>query len=67
MVPRQLAARGPNTFPPQGNYYGDLWVLAQFTDQLTRAVKNSPQRAVQAAEMAKGFGCEMKKRSVDCR
>lgn len=35
-------------------------VLAQFTDQGIRSVKNSPQRAAQAAEMAKGFGCEMK-------
>lgn len=35
-------------------------VLAQFTDQGIRAVKNSAQRAGQAAEMAKTFGCEMK-------
>ncbi|MDN7182962.1 GYD domain-containing protein [Caballeronia sp. SEWSISQ10-4 2] len=35
-------------------------VLAQFTDQGIRSIKNSPQRAGQAAEMAKGFGCEMK-------
>lgn len=35
-------------------------VLAQFTDQGIRTIKNSPQRAVQAAEMAKSFGCEMK-------
>ncbi|CAB3659703.1 Glutamine synthetase and cystathionine beta-lyase binding protein [Paraburkholderia sediminicola] len=35
-------------------------VLAQFTDQGIRAVKNSAQRAGQAAEMAKSFGCEMK-------
>ena len=35
-------------------------VLSQFTDQGIRAVKNSPQRAVQIAEMAKAFGCEMK-------
>ncbi|CAB3793446.1 Glutamine synthetase and cystathionine beta-lyase binding protein [Paraburkholderia ultramafica] len=35
-------------------------VLAQFTDQGIRTVKNSPQRATQVAEMAKGFGCEMK-------
>src|SRR6202042_3283910 len=35
-------------------------VLSQFTDQGIRAVKNSAQRAGQAAEMAKGFGCEMK-------
>ncbi|MFM0037688.1 GYD domain-containing protein [Paraburkholderia strydomiana] len=35
-------------------------VLAQFTDQGIRTIKNSPQRAAQAAEMAKGFGCEMK-------
>ena len=35
-------------------------VLAQFTDQGIRTVKNSPQRAVQTAEMAKAFGCEMK-------
>jgi uncharacterized protein with GYD domain len=35
-------------------------VLAQFTDQGIRTVKNSPQRAAQVAEMAKGFGCEMK-------
>lgn len=35
-------------------------VLAQFTDQGIRAIKNSPQRAASVAEMAKGFGCEMK-------
>jgi len=35
-------------------------VLAQFTDQGIRAMKNSPERAGQAAEMAKRFGCEMK-------
>ncbi|HEX3381959.1 MAG TPA: GYD domain-containing protein [Paraburkholderia sp.] len=35
-------------------------VLMQFTDQGIRAVKNSTQRAGQAAEMAKSFGCEMK-------
>ncbi|RKP46955.1 GYD domain-containing protein [Trinickia fusca] len=35
-------------------------VLAKFTDQGIRAVKNSAQRATQAAEMAKSFGCEMK-------
>ena len=35
-------------------------VLAQFTDQGIRTVKNSPQRAGQVAEMAKGFGCDMK-------
>ncbi|MEX3956118.1 GYD domain-containing protein [Trinickia sp. EG282A] len=35
-------------------------VLAQFTDQGIRNIKNSPQRASQVAEMAKGFGCEMK-------
>jgi uncharacterized protein with GYD domain len=35
-------------------------VLAQFTDQGIRAIKNSPQRATQAAELAKSFGCEMK-------
>ncbi|MFM0340559.1 GYD domain-containing protein [Paraburkholderia fungorum] len=35
-------------------------VLAQFTDQGIRAVKNSAQRAGQAAEMARTFGCEMK-------
>jgi uncharacterized protein with GYD domain len=35
-------------------------VLAQFTDQGIRTIKNSPQRASQVAEMAKGFGCEMK-------
>jgi uncharacterized protein with GYD domain len=35
-------------------------VLAQFTDQGIRTVKNSPQRAGQVAEMAKSFGCEMK-------
>ncbi len=35
-------------------------VLAQFTDQGIRTVKNSPQRAGQVAEMARGFGCEMK-------
>ncbi|CAB3764443.1 GYD domain-containing protein [Paraburkholderia solisilvae] len=35
-------------------------VLAQFTDQGIRAVKNSPQRASQGAELARSFGCEMK-------
>jgi uncharacterized protein with GYD domain len=35
-------------------------ILGQFTDQGIRTVKNSPQRAGQVAEMAKGFGCEMK-------
>lgn len=35
-------------------------VLAQFTDQGIRTIKNSPQRAAQVAEMAKSFGCEMK-------
>ena len=35
-------------------------VLAQFTDQGIRTVKNSAQRAGQAAEMAKAFSCEMK-------
>jgi uncharacterized protein with GYD domain len=35
-------------------------VLAQFTDQGIRTVKNSAQRAGQAAEMARAFGCEMK-------
>jgi uncharacterized protein with GYD domain len=35
-------------------------VLSQFTDQGIRTVKNSPQRAGQAAELAKSFGCEMK-------
>ncbi|PTB18140.1 GYD family protein [Trinickia symbiotica] len=35
-------------------------VLAQFTDQGIRTIKNSPQRASQVAELAKGFGCEMK-------
>jgi uncharacterized protein with GYD domain len=35
-------------------------VLAQFTDQGIRNIKNSPQRAGQAAELAKSFGCEMK-------
>jgi uncharacterized protein with GYD domain len=35
-------------------------ILAQYTDQGIRTIKNSPQRASQVAEMAKGFGCEMK-------
>jgi uncharacterized protein with GYD domain len=35
-------------------------VLANFTDQGIRTIKNSPQRAGQVAEMAKTFGCEMK-------
>jgi uncharacterized protein with GYD domain len=35
-------------------------VLAQFTDQGIRTVRNSAQRATQAAEMARAFGCEMK-------
>lgn len=34
-------------------------VLFKFTDQGIRAVKNTSQRASQAAEMAKSFGCEM--------
>ncbi|AOJ72776.1 MULTISPECIES: GYD domain-containing protein [Burkholderia] len=35
-------------------------VLANFTDQGIRTVKDSPKRAGQVAEMAKSFGCEMK-------
>ncbi|SDE33358.1 GYD domain-containing protein [Paraburkholderia lycopersici] len=35
-------------------------VLAQFTDQGIRTVRNSAQRAGQAAEIAGTFGCEMK-------
>jgi uncharacterized protein with GYD domain len=35
-------------------------VLAQFTDQGIRNIKNSVQRAAQAAQMARSFGCEMK-------
>jgi uncharacterized protein with GYD domain len=35
-------------------------VLVQFTDQGIRTIKNSPQRASQVEEMAKGFGCTMK-------
>ena len=35
-------------------------MLAQFTDQGIRTIKNSSQRASQVAEMAKSFGCEMK-------
>jgi uncharacterized protein with GYD domain len=35
-------------------------VLSQFTDQGIRTVKNTVQRAGQVAEMAKGFGCEMR-------
>lgn len=35
-------------------------VLAQFTDQGIRTIKNSPQRASQVEEIAKSFGCEMK-------
>lgn len=35
-------------------------VLSQFTDQGIRTIKNSPQRASQAAELARSFGCEMK-------
>jgi uncharacterized protein with GYD domain len=35
-------------------------VLLQFTDQGIRTIKNTAQRAGQAAEMAKSFGCEMK-------
>ncbi|CAM2175254.1 putative Glutamine synthetase and cystathionine beta-lyase binding protein [Paraburkholderia sacchari] len=35
-------------------------VLAKFTDQGIRTIKNSPQRASQVAEMAKTFSCEMK-------
>jgi uncharacterized protein with GYD domain len=35
-------------------------VLANFTDQGIRSVKSTAQRAGQAAELAKGFGCEMK-------
>jgi uncharacterized protein with GYD domain len=39
---------------------GTYVVLGQFTDQGIRTIKNSPQRASQVAEMAKGLGCEMK-------
>ncbi|RQH05338.1 GYD domain-containing protein [Paraburkholderia dinghuensis] len=39
---------------------GTYVVLAQFTDQGIRTVKNSPQRAAQTAEMGKAFGCEVK-------
>ena len=39
---------------------GTYVVLAQFTDQGIRTVKNTLQRAGQTAEMAKTFGCEMK-------
>jgi uncharacterized protein with GYD domain len=35
-------------------------VLSRFTDQGIRTIKDSPQRASQAAEAAKRFGCEMK-------
>jgi uncharacterized protein with GYD domain len=35
-------------------------VLAKFTDQGIRTIKNSPQRASQVAEMAKSFDCEMR-------
>ncbi len=35
-------------------------VLSHFTDQGIRTIKNSAQRASQAAEEAKRFGCEMK-------
>ncbi|QCP54087.1 GYD domain-containing protein [Trinickia violacea] len=34
-------------------------ILSKFTDQGIRAVKNTSQRAAQAAEMAKSFGCEL--------
>jgi uncharacterized protein with GYD domain len=34
-------------------------VLMKFTDQGIRTIKNSPERATQAAELAKTFGCEM--------
>jgi uncharacterized protein with GYD domain len=39
---------------------GTYVVLIQFTDQGIRTIKNSPQRASQVQDMAKGFGCEMK-------
>ena len=35
-------------------------VLAQFTDQGVRTIKDTSKRAVIAAEVAKSFGCEMK-------
>jgi uncharacterized protein with GYD domain len=35
-------------------------VLAKFTDQGIRSIKNSPQRASQVTEIAKSFGCEMR-------
>jgi uncharacterized protein with GYD domain len=35
-------------------------VLVNFTDQGIRTIKNTVQRAAQAAELAKSFGCEMK-------
>jgi len=44
----------------EGNVMATYVVLAQFTDQGIRNVKNSAQRAGQAAEMARSFGCEMK-------
>lgn len=35
-------------------------VLAQFTDQGIRTIKNSPQRASHVEEMARSLNCEMK-------
>ncbi|MBN3814171.1 GYD domain-containing protein [Paraburkholderia sp. Ac-20347] len=35
-------------------------VLAQFTDQGIRTIKDSAQRAAQAAELGRKFKCEMK-------
>ena len=35
-------------------------VLAEFTDQGIRTIKDTAQRANKAAEIARSFGCEMK-------
>lgn len=45
---------------PRGIIMATYVVLAQFTDQGVRSVKNSAQRAAQTAELGKAFGCEMK-------
>ncbi|TKC92338.1 GYD domain-containing protein [Trinickia terrae] len=34
-------------------------ILAKFTDQGIKTVKNTPKRAAQVAEMATGFGCKV--------
>lgn len=55
-----LRVRVPGKQRERGNVMATYVVLAQFTDQGMRNIKNSAQRAGQAADMARSFGCEMK-------